>query len=120
MIHLPEVLNAWGSERFVTLLREAIEHLPHQRLPLQQGLRYSSQVSNAPFQAMILGMQENAETIRVTATLFYRGVIAGCSCADDPTPLDTQQESCALEIVIDKVTAGVHFELLQDEEDDYH
>ncbi len=117
MIRLPELLAAWGREDFQPLLRKAIERLPHHRLPLQQGLRYSSHVSEEPFEAMILNTGETPEAIRATATLFYRGVIAGCSCADDPTPLDTQSESCTLRIRIDKATAEARFELLQEESD---
>ncbi len=117
MIQMSQSLAAWGQERFGDLLRSEIERLPHHALPLQQGLRYSSQVSDEPFEAVILSVEETAGEIRVTASLFYRGVIAGCSCADDPTPLDTLNEHCTLGIRIDKATAEARFELLGDDDD---
>jgi len=116
-IRMSQSLAAWGEERYRDLLRDEIERLPHHALPLQQGLRYSSLVSDDPIEAVILKLDETPVEIRVTASLFYRGVIAGCSCADDPTPLDSLNENCTLLIRIDKATAEARFELLQEESD---
>jgi hypothetical protein len=117
MLHLNNALSAWGRDDFTAVLRNEIERLPHSMLPLQQGLRHSSYVSDEPFQAMILRVDESAEQIVVVAMLFYRGIIAGCNCADDPTPIDTLTESCTLEILLDKHDASASFTLLSDEGD---
>ncbi len=74
-------------------------------LPLQQGLTISSHVTERPVQAMILGTSEDADLIRVKAGIFYTGIIAGCSCADDPTPIAEQNEYCVVEFCIDKRSA---------------
>ena len=116
MIHFFKALSAWGQPDFSRVLRSEIERLPHDSLPLQEGLRLSSAVSEEPFQAMILRVTESDDQIVALATLFYSGVIAGCSCADDPTPLDTQTESCQLEIRLDRQDARVRFALLPDTE----
>jgi hypothetical protein len=115
MIHLNKALSAWGQEDFPARLRAEIELLPHSSLPLQEGLSYSSYVSDEPFQVMILRVNEEGEQLVAVARLFYSGIIAGCSCADDPTPLDTQTESCLLELRLDKQDASVSFTLLPDE-----
>ncbi|MEJ2463289.1 MAG: hypothetical protein P8098_16910 [Candidatus Thiodiazotropha sp.] len=65
---------------------------------------------------MILRVNENDSQILAIARVFYSGVIAGCSCADDPTPLDTLTESCLLEVRLDKQDAHVSFALLSDED----
>ncbi len=74
-------------------------------LPLQQGLTISSHVTERPVQAMILSTGEEASLIRVKAGIFYTGIIAGCSCADDPTPIAEQNEYCVVEFCIDKQSA---------------
>lgn len=116
MIHLSKALSAWGQEDFPAVLRSETEQLPHSALPLQEGLSYSSYVSDEPFQLMILRVNEEGDQIHAVARVLYSGVIAGCSCADDPTPLDTQTESCLLELRLDKRDASVSFTLLPDEE----
>ena len=74
-------------------------------LPLQQGLTISSHATDRPIQAMILNLSEDADLIRVKAGIFYTGVVAGCSCADDPTPNVEQNEYCVLQFCIDKQSA---------------
>jgi hypothetical protein len=39
-------------------------------------------------------------------------VIAGCSCADDPTPTNELDEFCELQLDIDKLTAVATVTLL--------
>ena len=43
---------------------------------------------------MLLSASEDAGLLRVKAGIFYTGIIAGCSCADDPTPIDELNEYC--------------------------
>ena len=76
-------------------------------LPLQQGLSISSHVTDRPVQAMILDLSEDADLIRVKAGIFYTGIIVGCSCADDPTPIAEQNEYCVLQFGIDKTSAEI-------------
>ena len=54
---------------------------------------------------MILDQSEDGNLILVKAGIFYTGIIAGCSCADDPTPIAEQNEYCVLQFCIDKQTA---------------
>lgn len=115
MIHLNKALAAWGQDEFPVLLQSEIEQLPHSSLPLQEGLSYSSQVSDEPFQVMMLRVVEEDERIVATTRVLYSGIIAGCSCADDPTPLDTQTESCLLQLSLDKRDASARFDLLPDD-----
>jgi hypothetical protein len=48
----------------------------------------------------------------VKAGIFYTGVIAGCSCADDPTPVDELNEYCVVQFDIDRMTAETTVRLL--------
>lgn len=114
MSRLPESLQAWNTPGFEDVLKREIEQLDADCLPLQQGLSASSHVTDRPFQAMILGVREEAGLIRARAGIFYTGVIAGCSCADDPTPMDEQAEYCVLLFDIDRVTAETTVTLLEE------
>jgi len=40
----------------------------------------------------------------VRAGVFYRGIIAGSCCIDDPTPVEPHEEYCELEFRIDRET----------------
>lgn len=112
MIRLPKSLNAWGTPAFRDVLKQEIEQMDARHLPLQQGLSASSHVTERPFQAMIIGASEEAGLVRVKAGIFYTGVIAGCSCADDPAPVDEQNEYCVVQFGIDRMTAETTVTLL--------
>lgn len=112
MIRLSKALSAWQTPEFNAVLKEEIEQLGADRLPLQQGLSRTSQVTEGRPGAVILRVTEEPDCLRVKAGLFYAGIIAGCSCADDPTPIDEQTEYCELQIDIDKNTAETTITLL--------
>ena len=114
MIHLPDSLHAWRTPGFEAVFKREIERLDAARLPLQQGLAISSHVTDRPFQAMPISVREESGLIRVKAGIFYTGVIAGCSCADDPTPIDEQTEYCVVQFDIDPATASATVTLLEE------
>ena len=114
MIRLPRTLDAWGSPGFREAFKQEVEGLDAGLLPLQQGLSLSSYVAPRPFQAVVLGTAEDPAQVRVKAGIFYAGIIAGCSCADDPTPVDEQTEYCVLEFDIDRATAAATVALLDE------
>jgi hypothetical protein len=115
MIRLTKSLAAWGSSDFETVLRQELERLDTSHLPLQQGLSHSSQATDTRPQVMIISANETDDMIRVKAGIFYTGIIAGCSCADDPTPVEAQPEYCVVEIDIDKASAAAKVILLEEE-----
>jgi hypothetical protein len=114
MVHLKKSLQAWGGDGFETALKTELESLTPELLPLQQGLTYSSYVSNSGISAMIIAVNDDADTIHARAGIFYHGIIAGCNCADDPTPVDEQSEYCIVQIVLDKDSAEATFSLLDE------
>jgi len=115
MVKLTQSLKAWGSPVFNEVVKQELEQLGASALPLQQGLSQSSVVSNSPYQVMIIDVAEDEHELRVKAGVFYRGIIAGCSCADDPTPVDEQTEYCVVQCLINRETAEVTVALLGDE-----
>ena len=111
-IQLRRSLDAWGTPAFEAVLKADIERLDAKSLPLQQGLSQSSYACDEELKAVIISVAEAAAIIRVTAGVFYSGVIAGCSCADDPTPVDACPEYCEIRIDINTQTADAVISLL--------
>ena len=115
MIRLTKTLNAWGTPDFKDILKKEIEQMDAGQLPLQQGLSTGSYAIDSQLNAMIIGVSEAAGFIRVKAGIFYSGIIGGCSCADDPTPVNEENEYCVVQLDINKQTAETTVALLVDE-----
>jgi hypothetical protein len=111
MIRLGKALEAWGTPGFEEVLKQEISRLGADQLPLQQGLSGSSNVTGDPVTVVINSVAELNDVIRIKAGIFYRGVISGCSCADDPAPGNDINEYCEVQLDIDKVTAATRVEL---------
>lgn len=105
MIRLPESVAAWGSPAFNATLKHELQQIDPRQLPLQQGLSRTSYATDSPHTAVVLGVDGDVHFIRAKAGIFYSGIIAGCSCADDPTPVNEENEYCEIDVVIDKTTA---------------
>lgn len=114
MTRLPQTLQTWRTPGFEQALKREIEALYATELPLQQALAHSSHVTDAPFHAMLIDAREAPGVLRVKAGIFYGGIIAGCSCADDPTPVSEQTEYCVLQFDIDRRTGETTVVLLDE------
>lgn len=112
MIRLINSLKAWGTSDFEGILKAEVEQIDADLLPLQQGLATTSHVAASPHKAMIINVADEKDTIRVKAGIFYSGMIIGCSCADDPTPIGEQAEYCEVQFLINKKTAEARVLLL--------
>lgn len=105
MFYLPFSLEAWDTPSFNAVLKQEVCSLDPKLLPLQQGLQNSSYAVDDKLSITILEVKEDAANLIVKAGLLYNGIIAGCSCADDPTPTDETNEYCDVLFYINKQTA---------------
>jgi len=112
MIRLTRTLNAWGTPDFRDVLKKEVEQLDAAQLPLQQGLSTGSYALDNNLQVMVISVSEDAGFIRAKAGIFYAGILTGCSCADDPTPVNEESEYCVVQLDIDKSTAETTIALL--------
>jgi len=113
-LKLTRALQSNNDPDFKNALKNEIQNLDSSLLPLQQGLSLSSYVGTSAFSAVILNVTEEINFIQVKAGIFYTGIIAGCSCSDDPSPTDEQNEYCELQFVVNKKTAETTVKLLSD------
>jgi len=114
MVRLPESLAAWGTSGFKDVLKREISQMDAKLLPLQQGMSLGSYAKGDNISATILNTTEDDHAIHAKAGIFFTSIIAGCSCADDPTPLDEQNEYCEVQFVIDKTTGETRASLIQE------
>ena len=113
MIQFHNALNAFGSPEFNAALKNEIEQLDAEHLPLQQGLTTGSYALSNKIQAMILGTSEDTDFISARVGIFYTSIIAGCNCADDPSPVDENNEYCEVLCIINKKTADTTIQLVK-------
>ena len=106
MIRLEQSLRAWGTPEFKGVFKQELAQVGNHVLPLQQALSVGSHVTDKPPTVMVISAVEMPTTIRIHAGIFFTSIIAGCSCADDPTPMSEYQENCELAVEIDRVSAG--------------
>lgn len=93
---------ACGSDDFGRVLKQEIQSLDPDLLPLQENLAQGSVAKGEGFSAVVLRVEEDGGSIRAKVAIFYTGVIAGCACADDPTPENETTEYCELVFVIER------------------
>ncbi|MGB5736174.1 MAG: hypothetical protein WBM40_17190 [Thiohalocapsa sp.] len=99
---------AWNRPTFRSTLIDEMQTLgpdhPALHPLLQAGLRQTSAVADDALAVHLLSSREQEGRILVQLGIFYAGIIAGCSCADDPSPIDTITEHCELLLDIDLAT----------------
>lgn len=116
MFKLSLSLQAWNSRDFNAVLKKEIGSISANHLPLQQGLSYSSYAIADNVSARIINVESNDEFILAKAGLFYTGVIAGCNCDEDPSPVDEINEYCEVLFSINKQTAKATVSLITEDE----
>ncbi|MDP1897968.1 MAG: hypothetical protein Q8K43_08785 [Sulfurimicrobium sp.] len=113
-LNFHKALNAWGTPEFAAALKQEIAQADPALLPLQQGLSIGSHATDGPVGAMLLKVDEDEGMIRAKAGIFYTSIIAGCSCADDPTPISENNEYCEMQFDIDRITGETVVTVLAD------
>lgn len=102
MPQLPKTLTAWGTADFAAALEHELCMLGAVQLPLQAGLAHTGYALDEIRGVMLLDAEETATQLLLKVGVFYAGIIAGCNCADDPTPVEPQEEYCELHLEIDR------------------
>lgn len=113
MLKLKKSLAAWQSSNFKQVLREEIGTLDETSLPLQEGLSHANYVDASDLSVLILNIRETETQIQAKTGIFYEGIIAGCNCSDDPSPMPSHTEYCEILFGIDKKTAETAVLLLE-------
>jgi len=114
MINLKSVVAAVDTRAAADILKRELEKLDGLTLPLQQGLSRSSFTDGSDFGVTVLGLHREQHTLRARIGIFYKGIVAGCNCADDPTPVAEIDEYCEVELLINSEDGNASARLLSD------
>lgn len=111
MLHLERSVAVWGSAAFETAVQQ--ELAAHQAdLPLLRALTQGNQLTDEPIAVLLKRAIASEGEVALVVTVFFESVNAGCSCANDPTPIGTEREMCELAVWLDLATASARIELL--------
>ncbi|MEQ1915858.1 MAG: hypothetical protein ABL856_03950 [Gallionella sp.] len=114
MLRLTRTLNAKDSTDLAAIFKQELAQFGRDYLPLQQALRQGSSVLDTPLTVLMHDARTDAQQLRIRAGIFYQSVTAGCSCADDPTPLNEHTEYCEVQVLIDTRDARASVMLVED------
>ncbi|MEQ1630643.1 MAG: hypothetical protein ABL873_09045 [Gallionella sp.] len=114
MLRLTRTLNAKDSADLAAIFKQELAQQGRDYLPLQQALRHGSSVLDTPLTVLMHDARTDAQQLRIRAGIFYQSVTAGCSCADDPTPLNEHTEYCEVQVFIDTRDARASVMLVED------
>ncbi len=105
MPRMSKSISRWGQPDFTATFIAEASALPAHQLPLQRAMSVGNMVTDDAPQIMVNASYERDDRIVVRTGVFFSSIIAGCSCADDPTPVDINSEYCELEFTIDRSSA---------------
>lgn len=114
MLRLTRTLNAKDSTDLAAIFKQELAQLGRDYLPLQQALRQGSSVLDTPLTVLMHEAHSSDQQLHIHAGIFYQSVTAGCSCADDPTPLNEHTEYCEVQVFIDTRDARASVMLVED------
>ena len=114
MINLNKIITEWGTPTFADSLKLEVQNMNVDQLPLQKGLSASNIALDDNIKAIILNSLDSENIIVAKVGIFYTGVVAGCNCSDDPSPVDVQNEYCEVQLDINKTSGDTTVTLLLD------
>lgn len=103
-MELHRSLRAYGSSDFAATLQRELAEAGLDALGLQQALRAGSIALEDDLGVMILRADASPGHLDLHLGLFFTSIVAGCACADDPTPVDRNTEYCEVDLRIDRTT----------------
>ncbi len=101
---LPELVGTRDRDALAAAVREALVGRDADALPLQQALTHGSVVIGGVREVLLISSREIGDRVQIRVGLFFTSVIAGCNCADDPTPADLLEEYAEFELDVDTRT----------------
>ena len=96
----------YDSELFTRSLKNYIEDLPSNTLPLNQRTTQGGIVDDSNISASILSVSNTDDFIQAKTGVFFTEIVGGCSCGDDPVSLNVY---CEIIVFFNKHTGELQF-----------
>ena len=101
-----QALASWPSQTFNDTIKSALLSLPGKNLPLDQFTNLTGFIDDKSIGYSILSSMETESHLQVKIGVFFKELLAGCNCSEDPQPIDSYAE---LLLLINKQTADYEF-----------
>jgi len=111
MLYLPRTARVDRNELEATFKAEIAALAPGD-LSLERGMSHGSIAKADALSAMVITSTIDPTRVRIHAGLFFTSVVAGCACANDPTPMNDEPEYCEAVFEIDRPGGAAHMQLL--------
>jgi hypothetical protein len=112
---LPRTARRGGAPDLKDVLKAELQAQDPAALPLQQALAHGSHALGEGFSVTVLDVREEGDLLLGRVGVFFQGIVAGCGCADDPTPVEPYPEYCELTLEIDRTTGRTRVRLNEQE-----
>lgn len=101
MIFLPQSLSTFGSDHFEQTFKQELVAQDEFARYLQQAMQFGSAAQLDDIEIMLNRVVSLDGDIELNIGVFYHSIIAGCNCADDPSPVEKNNEYAEIQIRID-------------------
>ncbi len=105
MIFLPNTTAAFNHERFEATVKQELAAQDDFAKHLQQSLQFGSYALLDELEIMITKIAADDTHLHIQIGAFYHSFIAGCNCADDPSPVEKNDEYAEISVIIDRQNA---------------
>ena len=102
MFFLPNTTSAFNSERFDATLKQELAAQDEFAKLLQQSMQFGSCALLDELEIMLNKVAADDVQIRIEIGAFYHSIIAGCNCADDPSPVEKNNEYAEISVTINR------------------
>jgi len=106
MTQLSQSLQQWGRPEFERTLKQEIQQLKPNQLPLHLAVTEGGLVDKSPIEATITRSADDGNYITIKAGIFFTELVPSCSCGDEP---QAKPVYCDITILIDKDSAEARF-----------
>jgi len=105
MIFLHQSHAALGSKHFDATFKQELAAQDNFAQQLQQAMQFGSCALLDDVEIMLNKIAVDDAQILVQTGVFYHSIIAGCNCADDPSPVEKNNEYAEICVIIDRQSA---------------
>jgi len=99
-------LRAWPGDDFSEALKIQLAELGSDDLPLAAAMTQGGQIDDSEISFSVLGVDETVDALNAKVGVFFKEVVGGCNCSEDPVAHNTY---CEMIVEICRKTGNARF-----------